>query len=503
MIRIFWMIFLLVGVLAGIPAQTPTFFKRIDFDGQQEGAVSIIPADSGYIISGNGYIPLDSGIVSYGLRIAKVDDTGESIWQRGYAKAGEEWYNGLWGNLIRTNDGGYVFGGTIRDTAGFFENLIIKFSEQGDTLWSRRYRQIGISQLHDVVETPDSGLAFSGYIRFPDNQGREDYLLLKTDQEGHRLWQRTYGGPFNDIGITINQTLDEGFMLAGGKDNLLSRNSTRGWLIKTDSLGQTEWDREYYGNPNKDNCGSYLYAIEGGEYYMLNCHDTTLIPFNQPFQFFISRISIQGDEIWRTYLSTNFFTMPASLEVLADSSVIIIGYQASSPGAQAHLWLEKLNPQGQRLWERRYVFSDSSRIGFNGTDLIEAFDGSLLITGFTFEVNQDMFLLKLDSNGCFEPDCDSLVSSEELLPISVHNLQVWPNPTSENLHINYCGVQIGKHVKISMINGSGQQLLEDTIRPNGNCLKRTLEVSHLPKGIYVLTLTQEGRWLGRRRLNLH
>lgn len=95
--------------------------------------------------------------------------------------------------------------------------------------------------------------------------GNSDAWLLKVDQDGNHMWNRTFGGPALDYTTTIISTNDNGYVLAcrtasfgeGGKDM---------WLIKTNSAGELEFDQTF-GGPYAD--AAYVVVENGNEGYSL------------------------------------------------------------------------------------------------------------------------------------------------------------------------------------------------------------------------------------------
>lgn len=52
-----------------------------------------------------------------------------------------------------------------------------------------------------------------GYVTVGGLNG--DVFLLKTDMNGDTLWTTTYGSPDSDVGLSIRETTDNGYVIAG------------------------------------------------------------------------------------------------------------------------------------------------------------------------------------------------------------------------------------------------------------------------------------------------
>ena len=73
----------------------------------------------------------------------------------------------------------------------------------------------------------------------------EDVWLVKTDSSGNMMWNKTFGGQFDDEGHTLIQTMDGGDAVAG--DTAFASGNEDAWLVKTDSAGNLQWNQTYGG----------------------------------------------------------------------------------------------------------------------------------------------------------------------------------------------------------------------------------------------------------------
>jgi hypothetical protein len=76
----------------------------------------------------------------------------------------------------------------------------------------------------------DSGFIVMGLKEFGDTR-QADIRLEKVTSHGDTLWIKTYGGSGYEWGSSIQQTEDEGFIIAGGT------NDFDMYLVKTDKNG--------------------------------------------------------------------------------------------------------------------------------------------------------------------------------------------------------------------------------------------------------------------------
>ncbi|MCJ7443489.1 MAG: hypothetical protein MUO26_02980 [Methanotrichaceae archaeon] len=72
--------------------------------------------------------------------------------------------------------------------------------------------------------------------------------LIKTDMNGNKQWDKSFWGPSECCGNSVQQTNDEGYIIAGFSDAGDSGdiNDFNAWLIKTDANGDIQY---YYSIP--------------------------------------------------------------------------------------------------------------------------------------------------------------------------------------------------------------------------------------------------------------
>ena len=77
--------------------------------------------------------------------------------------------------------------------------------------------------------------------------GQTDIWLIKTDSNGDTLWTKAVGGNKKDGGKTVEITADGG-MILGGITRSFGLINPNYYFIKTDSLGNIEWQNTSYGS---------------------------------------------------------------------------------------------------------------------------------------------------------------------------------------------------------------------------------------------------------------
>ena len=141
--------------------------------------------------------------------------------------------------LIQTGDGGYVIAGeTSSYGTGKADIWIIKLDNKGNKLWDKTFGGIDDDWIHSLIQTDDGGYAVAGKT-FSFGAGEGDYWIIKLDSEGNKFWDRIFGGSNDDSAYLLIQTNDGGYAVAGYTFSY-GAGKADFWIIKLDEKGNLE-----------------------------------------------------------------------------------------------------------------------------------------------------------------------------------------------------------------------------------------------------------------------
>lgn len=205
-------------------------------------------ADDNYLVSiGNWYSYMGGG------RLIKIDALGNTIWE-GWGSNSAIRY------VIQTYDGGFATVGKKAYGMGCWMGILLsKWNSDGDTVWTKIIYADSACLNGNISskclrQTTDGGY-FILCNEHNDSTGNYNIVLFRTNEFGDTLWTKKYGGSGIDRGEYFTETSDGGYLIVGSTESFGAGGSDV-WIVKIDSLGNTEWTKTI-GGPESD-YGSYI-----------------------------------------------------------------------------------------------------------------------------------------------------------------------------------------------------------------------------------------------------
>jgi len=342
-------------------------------------------SDGGYAISGN---TASSGAGGADYWLVKTDAAGNMQWNKTYGGALGESEDAM----CQTSDGGYALAGyTMSFGAGNQDFWLVKTDAAGIMQWNKTYGGTGIDACVSVFQTSDGGYALTG-LTTSFGAGGMDVWLIKTDASGIMQWNKTYGGTGNDYGFSVVQTSDGGYAVAGPTASF-GAGGNDVWLVKTDAAGSMQWNKTY-GGPLAEWMDQMIRTVDGG--YAIAGYTASFSAGGQ--DVWLVKTDALGNMQWnKTYGGTgtdNGFHMTQTV----DGGYAIIGSTNSFGAGGNDFWLVKTNSAGTMEWNHPYGGTGTD----DGRSLIQSVDGGYALAGNTNSFGaggNDILLVKTDAAG--------------------------------------------------------------------------------------------------------
>ena len=318
-----------------------TWNKTYGGSGNHDASSLIQTTDDGYAVAGSS-TPKDS--LNFDVWLIKLDNKGNKVWDRTYGGSGWDWAR----SLIQTTDDGYAVAGIFTSNgAGGWGFWVIKLDMQGNKVWDRIYGGNGNDLAFSLIQTTDGGYTIAGYVVTgyisSKDAGNRDFWVIKLDEQGNMVWDRIYGGNGNDLARSLIQTTDGGYAIAGS-------TSSKGvggndfWIIKLDEQGKIVWDRTY-GENGLDDAYSLIQTTDGG--YAIAGNSAPEGSVN--YDVWLIKLDNKGNKIWdRTYGGSDL-DCAYSLIQTTNGGYAIAGSTSSEGTGKRDAWVIKLDEQGNLI----------------------------------------------------------------------------------------------------------------------------------------------------------
>lgn len=432
-------------------------------------------SDGGFVVAGYTY---SSGSGYSDVYLIRTDAQGDTLWNHTYG--GSSYDKGY--GIQQTSDGGFVVvGWTESFGAGGSDIWLLCTDAQGDTLWTRTYGGSVMDIGHSVQQTSDGGFVVAGYT-YSFGAGGYDVWLIHTDAQGNILWTRTYGGSSSDYGYSVQQASDGGFVVAGCTGSFGAGYSDI-WLIRTDAQGDTLWTRPYGGSGD-----DYGYSVQ-------QTADSGFVLAGETRSFgaglndvYLIRTDAQGDTLWTRTYGGGGSDFGYSVQQTAGGGFVVAGNTRSFGAGGADLWLIQTDVKGDTLWTRTYGGTSSDY----GQSIQKTTDSGFVVAGWISPFgagNEDVWLIRLG------PESPAAVESESKeIPTAFALEQNYPNPFNPATTIRF-DLPEAAEVQLVVYDLQGREVarLVDERREAGYHQVvwdgRAATGREVPSGIYIARLT--------------
>ena len=243
--------------------------------------------DGGYVMTGQ----TSESRRGSDMLVVKTDAQGKLEWQKQVGTPGRRDF----ANFIMEVPDGFIVAGAL-DVEGDQRRALIKFDERGNIVWQKTYPHAGTGSLRSAHVTRDGGLIATGFVgsvdrgyQFISDDGEGS--LIKTDAEGNLLWEKTLSAAPHGMRVV---EVAEGYAISG-----VSTESGRNFcMMKTDHEGNMLWHKNY-GGPEQEDLFDSDKTTDGG--FILAGHKLVLgeVSNNSDvFDFWLVKVDRDGNLEW-------------------------------------------------------------------------------------------------------------------------------------------------------------------------------------------------------------
>jgi uncharacterized delta-60 repeat protein len=314
-------------------------------------------------------------------------------WARSYGGEGDEV---AW-SVQLTSDGGYATAGwTDSFGAGDLDFWALKLGADGTVQWEKTYGGTDDDVADLIFQTSDGGYVVAGYTA-SFGAGSMDVWILKLAHDGTVEWQKTYGGRYADEAVSIQQTLDGGYVVAG-ETKSYGRGDWDVWILKLNANGTVQWEKTYGGTKLDTTSADPIQQTSDGGYIVAGRTES----FGAGgYDVWVLKLDEDGDIEWQKTYGDDWYEEAHAVRQTLDGGFVVAGFTASFGAGDWDLWILKLNPNGTVQWQKTFGGSDDDWCW----SVYETDDGGCVVGGETESFGagpEDMWVLKLAANGTLD-----------------------------------------------------------------------------------------------------
>lgn len=256
------------------------------YNGGKEDIARSVAVDRNYniIVTGSTNGPGDPNYYTI-----KYDPGGIGIWSRLYDSDSSNSDDIAEGVAIDSNNN-VVVTGFVWNGVSSLDFFTIKYNENGDTLWTRKYDGGKSDRAFDVAIDRDGNIVVTGETWVDSSY---DCCIVKYASDGTELWSRTFGTPYFDAAHGVAVDGDNNIIVTG---SLLNKAYC---TVKYTPNGDTIWSRTYDGDST--DCALDV-AVDRNN----NIAVTGMSHNGVDFDYYTIKCNANGDTLWtRRYDSGN------------------------------------------------------------------------------------------------------------------------------------------------------------------------------------------------------
>jgi len=231
--RVFSLLFLLILTSSSF---AQGWEKYYEFGGLLEIKDIKAAADEGFIFTGSAE---NKGLVVY-----RLNPEGDTVWTRTDIVSAP---NQAGNAIVEATNGDIIVGGFCESCGDFGkdEAILIRLDRFGNELWEKNFGTGGDERILDIIELNNGDIAFVGYtINADDNK---EIYVARTANNGDLVWTKTFTGnsdpELEDEGRAILETASGDIIIAASSE--IDDNLPQPFVLSLSATGDSLWAFRY------------------------------------------------------------------------------------------------------------------------------------------------------------------------------------------------------------------------------------------------------------------
>jgi len=336
---------------------------------------------------------------SNGLKIASQETDIDIIWNKTYGGAFIDFAQ----SITRSSLGGFAISGwTNSSGAGDLDIWLLRIDDDGDHIWNKTFGDYEEDKGFEIIESSMGGFAVVATTKNTTTfQPNNDISVIRLADNGNLLFNNNYSGPEqnstslkSDLGRSIVECPNGDFIIAGVTGTTVGASDV--YLFRIGANGVVKWERTYHHWDN-ERCytpHSLVLCSDGGFAIASYTYEAS-----KSNDVWLIKTDSFGIEQWNhTYGVDSGYERPESLLQCADDGFGIMANTQSFGAGATDAWFIRTDALGNQIWNNTYGGTEED--GCNQAVLMS--DGGFTLVGSThsFDLgNGDGWVIRIDSEG--------------------------------------------------------------------------------------------------------
>jgi hypothetical protein len=252
-----------------------------------------------------------------------------------------------------TKDRQYIVtGSTSSYGAGNTDMYLVKVDSFGVVIWQKTFGGFTNDVGKSVVQLPDSGYVVAGFTN-SFGAGGYDVYLVRTDKAGNLIWQKTFGGTDWDFANDVVLTPD-GDIAVVGNTSSYGHGKKDGLFLKFDYSGNLVQQKFIGGVENEE-----LRSIIVTNDLFLASVGYTESKGDLNGDCYFAKLDLNGDTIFTKTFGAAGKDYANDIVLKPNTDFVICGAKTYTSNPKTESLIYSLNATGGFLWENHYYASST------------------------------------------------------------------------------------------------------------------------------------------------
>ncbi|MCI0448230.1 MAG: SBBP repeat-containing protein [Chlorobi bacterium] len=332
------------------------------------------------------------------IMVIKYGEEGDTIWTRTYSGSGNS-EDKAWGIVVDSDNNIYITG-TATVAGRSYDLIVMKYNKHGVLKWVKTWGATSGERedmgLAIALDDDEDNVYVTGYCT--NNDGYRDLILQKyTTNNGTLKFTKKQDGPENMDSEGHGIAVDENGRIYVTGYTTLENQQKNIITIKFNSHGSKQWQRQYNGSANGDD-EAFGIAVDDNN----NAYVTGYLTTNNNTDAVLLRYNSNGSLNWaETYNGEGGSSEDKAWGIVVDANrnIVYITGQTSSVSNGLDYLTIKYKTNGNERWVKTYNGPG------NGDDVANAIalmnSNKIIVTGASWGINEnyDYATVKFNGNG--------------------------------------------------------------------------------------------------------